>query len=57
MRSAKSFIKDTGDFLNKLKELDSVPENALLVTTEVVGLYLSMPHQDGLDALSIKLEQ
>ena len=57
MRSAKSFIKDTGDFLNKLKELDSVPENALLVTAEVVGLYPSMPHQDGLDALSIKLEQ
>ena len=57
MRSAKSYIKDTGNFLNKLKELGSVPQNALLVTVDVVGLYPSIPHQDGLDALSIKLKQ
>ena len=57
MRSAKSYIKDTGNFLNKLRELGSVPQNALLVTVDVVGLYPSIPHQDGLDALSIKLEQ
>ena len=57
MRSAKSYIKDTRDFFNKLKELCSVPQNALLVTVEVVGLYPSIPHQDILDALSIKLEQ
>ena len=57
MRSAKSYIKDTGNFLNKLKELGSVPQNALLVTVDVVGLYPSIPHQDGLDTLSIKLKQ
>ena len=57
MRSAKSYIKDTGDFLNKLNELVSVPQNALLVTVDVVGLCPSIPHQDGLNALSIKLEQ
>ena len=57
IRSAKSYIKDTGDFFNKLKELFSVPQNALLVTVEVVGLYPSIPHQNILDALSINLEQ
>ena len=57
MRSAKSYIKETGDFVNKHKELGSVPQNALLVTVDVVKLYPSIPHQDGLDALSIKLEQ
>ena len=57
MRLAKSYIKDTGDFLNKLEELGSVPQNALLVTVDVLKLYPSIPHQDGLDALSIKLEQ
>ena len=56
MRSAKSYIRDTGDFLNKLKELGSIPQNALLVTVDVVGLHPSIPHQDSLDALSIKLE-
>ena len=50
-------LKDTGDFLNKLKELGSVPQSAELVTVDVVGLHPSIPYQDGLDALSIKSEQ
>ena len=37
MRSAKSYIKDIGDFLNKLKDLGSVTKSALLVTIDVVG--------------------
>ena len=57
MLSAKSYIKDTGDFFDKLKELGGVPQNALLVTVDAVGLYPSIPHQDRLDVFSIKLEQ
>ena len=57
MQSAKSYIKDTSDFLRKLKELAEVPENAILVTADVVGLYPSIPHSDGLEALSVKLEE
>ena len=44
MRSAKSYLKDTGDFLNKLEELGSVPQNALLVTVDVVRLYPGIPY-------------
>ena len=55
-QSAKSYIKDTSDFLMKLKEL-KVPENAILVTADEVGLYPSIPHSDGLEALSVKLEE
>ena len=57
MRSAKSYIRDTSDFLKRLKELGSVTQNALLVGAHVVGLYPSIPHQDGLEALPIKLDQ
>ena len=60
MRSGKSYIRDirdTRDFLKKFKELGSVPQNALLITGDVVGLYPSIPPQDGLEALSIKLHQ
>ena len=53
----KSYIKDTSDLLRKLKELGEVPENAVLVTADVVGLYPSIPHSDGLEALSVKLEE
>ena len=34
-----------------------VPENAFLVTADVAGLYPSIPHKDGLDGLSKKLEE
>ena len=57
MQSAKSCIKDTIDFLGKLDELGKLPENAILVTTDIVGLYASIPHVDGLEALSAKLEE
>ena len=57
MGLAKSYIRDTSDFLKRLKELVNVPQNALLVTSDGVGLYPSISHQDGLKAISIKLDQ
>ena len=57
MQCAKSYIKDTSDFLRKLNELGKLPENAILATIDVVRLYPSIPHADGLEALSAKLEQ
>ena len=57
MRSAKSYVRDTSDFLKKLKKLGCEPQNELLGTGELVGLYSSIPHLDGLKALSIKLDQ
>ena len=56
MGLAKSYIRDTSDFLKRLKELVNVPQNALLVTSDGVGLYPSISHQDGLKAISIKLD-
>ena len=43
--------------MKRLKEPGSVPQNVLLVAADVVGLYRSIPHQDGLEALLIKLDQ
>ena len=57
MQSAKSYIKDTSDFFKKVNELGKLPENAILVTTDVVGLYFIILHADGLEALSTKLEE
>ena len=57
MRSAKSYVRGTSDFLKKLKELGRVPQNELLLTGDLVGFYPSIPHLDGLEALSIKLDQ
>ena len=50
-------MKDTGDFLDKIKHLGRIPENSFLVTADVVGLYPSIPHVAGLEALYEKLEE
>ena len=55
-KQVKSFVKDTNDFLRKLSGLRNVPENVLLCTVDVVGLYPSIPHKDGLEALRVALE-
>ena len=56
MQERKSYIKDTGDFLNKIRNINAIPENAILVTANVVGLYPSIPHQAGLEALREALD-
>ena len=44
MRSGLLFIKDSGNFISKIKWLGSVTENVILVTSDVVKLYTSIPH-------------
>ena len=51
MQKGWSYIKDSGDFLKKIPNLGSIPENAILVMADVVGLYPSIPHEAGLKAL------
>ena len=44
MTSGLIFLKDSGNFISKIKWLGSVTENAILVTSDVVKLYTSIPH-------------
>ena len=39
MKQVESGIKDTTDFLEKLKRVEEIPKGAILVTAEVVGLF------------------
>ena len=57
MQNGLSYIRDSRHFLEKIKTIGSVPENAILVTADVVGLYLNIPHQVGLKALKEVLER
>ena len=56
MRLGLSYIKDSGNFIRKIKWIGSVPENAILVTADVVG-YLSIPRGVGLKALKQALDK
>ena len=51
MRKVAFYIKDSGDFICKIKRIGSVPENSILVIANVVGLYPSILHDVGLKAL------
>ena len=57
MQSGKSYIKDSEHFLEKIKTLGCISDNAITVTVDVVGLYPSIPHQAGLIALKEALDK
>ena len=50
MQNGWSYIKESNNFIKKIKYLKNIPDNALLVTADVVGLYRSIPHEAGLRA-------
>ena len=54
MHKGWSYIKD---FINKTKNLSTIPDNALLITADVVGLYPSIPHEAGLRALKEAIDK
>ena len=55
-KNVESYIKDTNDFLIKLKELGSLPKNAILCTIDIVGLYPNIPHKEGLASIRKHLD-
>lgn len=52
----KSYIKDTNDFLRKINNLGILPDDSIMVTIDVVGLYPSIPHDEGLRAIKKALD-
>ena len=57
MQNGWSYIKDSNDFIKKIKHLKKIPDNTLLVTVDVAGLYSSIPHEAGLRALKEVLDK
>ena len=56
MQQGKSYIKDSGNFINKIKELQSIADGVNLVISDAVALYLSFPLEAGLKALKDALD-
>ena len=55
-RKCKSYIKDTNEFLIKLRSLKSIPINSIMVTMDVTSLYTNIDHEEGAQACFEKLE-
>ena len=45
MQESWSYIKDSADFLKKVKHLGRIPYESILVIADVLGLYPSIPHK------------
>ena len=50
-----SYIRDTQDFISKIKSLGQIPEGALLCTFDVSSLYTNIPNEEGIEAVAKKL--
>lgn len=50
-QKGKSYIQDLQYFLEKIKNIDTLPGNAKFVTAGVVGLYPKIPHYTSLSTL------
>ena len=46
-----SHVRDTQDFINKLKSISNLPEDTILVTMDVTSLYTSIPNDLGIEAV------
>ena len=51
MPTIPSYIKDTDDFIRRIRDIIDLPSVVLLITLDVVSLYHSIPHDFGLCAL------
>ena len=56
MQSGWSYIRDSGGFLKKIKNVSNISANAISVRSDVVGLYPKIPDNAGLKSLSNMLE-
>ena len=50
VESIPSYIKDTTDFLCKLKSVGQIPKGSLLLTLDVSALYTNILHNEGIEA-------
>ena len=50
MESLPSYIKDTTDFINKIRQLPQLSKDSFLITLDVSSLYSNIPHKDGIEA-------
>ena len=57
MQRSWSYIKDSGDFIEKIKRIYNIPDDAVLVTADVVKLYQSISYELGLKPLKEALEK
>ena len=55
-QKVKSYIQVTNDFLKRIANLPPLPDDLILFTIDLVGLYPNIPHEEGLIAIKKALD-
>ena len=56
-KNLRSCVKDTTDFIKKIRNVGTVPSGAYLVSMDVCSLYTNIPNDEGLEALRESLDK
>ncbi|XP_069486826.1 uncharacterized protein [Ambystoma mexicanum] len=51
IQASSTYLKDTTDFLNGLKDFSAISEDCILFSLDVCSLYTSIPHSEGIDSV------
>ena len=49
-------LEDTRDYVNRIQDLSDLPESSIVVSSDVVGLYPYIPHEEGRETMAEHLE-
>ena len=53
-QSGSSYIRDSNDFINKIKSIKNIASNLILIRADFVGLYTGVPFELGLNGVREK---
>ena len=56
MQEGWSYIKSSSDLFKKLKNIDHIPQDVIMVTADIVDQCPSIPHNAGVEALREALD-
>ena len=57
LKDIPSYVQDTTNFVRKINQIDSVPNNSYLVSLEVKWLYTNIPSAEGIKSVKTSLEK
>ena len=57
VKKFESYVKDTTDFINKIKAIEHVSDDSYLVSLDVRSLYTNIPLKKGIEVFKQKLNK
>ena len=57
VKSLKSYVKDTKDFIKKIEAIDYVSDDSYLVSLDVRSLYTNIPHKERIETVKQKFKK